>query len=361
MPLNSLQGLIQASGNSAVAGQSFRNHVAGAVTTANMVGYQLLGLVNWQSSDYYPTNFGNHADKYTSGAVIHWTFEFQNNAYWNNIEKTSAWIVVEMDPNEIDPPTTPTIESITFGSPNTIAVKVYGKAGTGYDDIGFYVIYPSDDFNDNKSSPLFQVTVMQTGAGPGGGGASPTQTPGTPALTAGVGSVTASWTNTTTTWPMMIDFEKWNGSAYVLETVLQKGAGDTSCLDNGLTAGAQYRSRLRYYNSYGAGPYTSYSSAATVQSGTPPSPPSEIPSSLVLSQGPSSGIARASWSNTNTTDGIRIYWQADGSPWSQHDLAANTTQYDESGLNGRNVVFSVVYFNNGGEGTQATSSGLDIT
>lgn len=365
MATKHLKNLIKASNGTTLgtSGQSFKNNVTDAVSGARMTDYNMSAITNFSSSDYYATNPSTHDVKYSDGAVIHFAFDFTGGSRFPAILQPGSSIVIEVVAAS-DPPPTPTVDSISLVglTGNSIALKLHGRTGGTpgqYDDITFHIIYPADpgSFNDAVQSPDFQVTVMRTGGGLGGGGSAPASAPSSPTIAHGAGFITAGWTNTLSN-TVDVHFERWNGSAFVEVNTLQKGIGDTSATLSGLTAGDQYRTRERYYNGYGAGPYTSYSATATVDSGSV-SPPTDSPTSpSCFDLG--SHTARGAWSNTSSTESIRIYWNMDGTPFDQHDLAAGTTQNDEPGMGGHFADFTVLYFNSGGEGPGVSSSSVTI-
>jgi hypothetical protein len=143
------------------------------------------------------------------------------------------------------------------------------------------------------------------GGGSGGGGAAPTEIPNTLASFGEALQARGTWNNTNATAGIHLEWERWNGSAYVLYQGYDLAAGTATHTQTGLIAGDIFRFRLRYYNGYGNGTYSAYSAAATVLPAG--SAPTEIPSSP-QAQGATGAKARAKWTNTSTAYQIQVEW-----------------------------------------------------
>src|SRR3954468_17540838 len=121
-----LKNLIKASGNSGAVGQSFRNHVAGAVTGAAMTDYKITAL----SFASPPTNGNTYTGTQNFGGSI----TFTQGSRASNIKRTGAVYTISpsgmFDTGGSVTLTTNSIVGASTGSSINIQVKA------GYDDNG---------------------------------------------------------------------------------------------------------------------------------------------------------------------------------------------------------------------------------
>jgi hypothetical protein len=198
------------------------------------------------------------------------------------------------------------------------------------------------------------------GGGSGGGGAPPTEIPNTLASFGEALQARGTWNNTNATASIHLEWERWNGSAWVLYQGYDLAAGTATHTQTGLIAGDQFRFRLRYYNGYGNGTYSVYSASATVlPSG---SPPTEVPSGIVL-QGIIEYQARAKWTNTSTAYQIQVDWYVQYGGVGPVTLDRSTIHpagSTQSGVEafsiGDKVKFNCHYFNAVGNGPTSSDS-----
>lgn len=147
-------------------------------------------------------------------------------------------------------------------------------------------------------------------AGGGGGGSPPSEIPNTLASFGEQLQARGTWNNTNATANIHLEWEKWNGSAYVLHSAFDLSSAIATHTLTGLLAGDQMRFRVRYYNGFGNGTYSAYSAAAIVQAAG--SAPTEIPSAP-QTQGTSGFQARGKWTNTSTAYGVEVeFWDQYG-------------------------------------------------
>lgn len=125
-----LKGLIQASGYSGVAGQSFRNHVAGATdhVGVRMTDYVLLGLTNWSSPDY------SAGVDVANGGALNFGFDFDAPLQWVYIRMPNGWNtnkIYAVNTAESDPVAECVIESLSqpagLTAGNTFVARFYGR------------------------------------------------------------------------------------------------------------------------------------------------------------------------------------------------------------------------------------------
>ena len=84
MASKKLRNLIRASGNTGVAGQSFRNHVTGAGSGARMSEYNLYGWQNWASPNY--AHDPGHANVFADNTVLAFTFDLNAGSRFGHIK-----------------------------------------------------------------------------------------------------------------------------------------------------------------------------------------------------------------------------------------------------------------------------------
>lgn len=141
-------------------------------------------------------------------------------------------------------------------------------------------------------------------AGGGGGGSPPVEIPTTLASFGEALQARGTWVNTNATASIHLEWEKWNGAAYVFHSAFDLAANTATHTLTGLLAGDQMRFRVRYYNGFGNGTYSAYSAAAIVIPAG--SPPTEIPINPQEVYGGAPGIAHATWTNSSTAYPIEI-------------------------------------------------------
>lgn len=165
-------------------------------------------------------------------------------------------------------------------------------------------------------------------AGGGSGGAAPPEIPTTLASFGEALQARGTWVNTNATANIHLEWEKWNGAAYVFHSGFDLAPNTATHTLTGLLAGDQMRFRLRYYNGFGNGTYSAYSAAAFVIAAG--SAPTEIPTSPLMVYGGAPGIAHATWINTSTAYAIEVelYRSIGGGPFNfsvSQDVAAGLT------------------------------------
>lgn len=205
-------------------------------------------------------------------------------------------------------------------------------------------------------------------SGGGGGGAAPTEIPNTLASFGEQLQARGTWVNTNATANIHLEWQKWNGAAYVFHSAFDLAPNIATHTLTGLLAGDQMRFKVRYYNGFGNGTYSADSAAAIVQAAG--SPPTEIPSAPTV-VALSARRARGSWTNTSSAYQIYVEWYRKLGGVGAFVLDSNETE--SAGVNqtpikiftdpqpGDRVYFRARYFNAVGNGTwSADSNQVDL-
>lgn len=216
--------------------------------------------------------------------------------------------------------------------------------------------------SDNSLVATYTASMSDwyAAGGSGGGGAAPTEIPNTLASFGEALQARGTWNNTNATTSIHLEWERWNGSAYVLYQGYDLAAGTATHTQTGLIAGDLFRFRLRYYNGYGNGTYSAYSASVTVlPSG---SAPTEVPSGINI-VGIIEYQARAKWTNTSTAYQIQVDWYVQyggvGPVVLDHSTihpAGSTQSGVEEFSIGDKVKFNCHYFNSVGNGPTSSDS-----
>jgi hypothetical protein len=109
------------------------------------------------------------------------------------------------------------------------------------------------------------------------------------------------------------------------------GSNATGYSDTGLTPSTAYNYRVRAFNLGGSSSYSNTTSATTQS----PPPPPAAPSNLTANVLSDTAIDLIWTDNAATEDGFRVDRSLDGLQWdNMTSLAANTTSFSDTGLNG---------------------------
>jgi hypothetical protein len=349
-----LSRLMLDSGYAATAGQSFINNVSGGNGGGGtrMTDYVLTDWVSFTDPVGYPT-------QHQSGETYRFQWDFTQGSRRALIGP--ALTAIDVSDTSADPAQTEILAYHTAadaGDHNYIDVKLHGKAGasTTYDDIPFRITFPQDanGFN-NALTHDFTARIVRRGVAGGGGGTyPPEQTPVSLSIADnGDGSATGTWANTNedgTTTGIRIEWQSLSGGVWTTFDSHSLGNTVTTHRQTGIANGTVVRFRVIYTNAGGDSSWGYATSGQVTVTGSV-SPPSETPSSVTLANA-GGGIGRASWSNTNSTDGIEIQFYKDSEPFgSPIQVAANSTTVDKSGYTASTEgTCDVYYFNGGGNG-----------
>jgi hypothetical protein len=357
-----LTDLILASGNSGVAGQSFRNHVTGAVTGAAMTDYQVTG---WSFSAP-PTNGATYTGTQNFGGNI----TFTQGSRAGNIKRTGAAMT--------DP--VPTL-SYTAPTGGTFAITTNSIVGAATGST--YNVQITPGYNNTGSSPAGNpgwfdgYTSPTTPAGTG-----PDNVTMFGSLT-GVGAVTgsqgASWSDI-----YVVDIGPFNSTLSVARSILMNNRlEDVGDWDWEWHANSSYTSLLSsvYTYTFGSsqnGVTTAWVRAARKLSFThiwenvgaitftdPRATAPTVNPTAVAMHNPSSHNITADWTNTSSILQIHVSWEMDSTgsgAWAEvvtRDYAIGTTASPSNvGVTtvGKNYRCRARYFNSAGNGPYSSYS-----
>lgn len=359
-----LKNLIKASGNSGVAGQSFRNHVTGSVTGAHMTDYNVDG---WSFSAP-PTNGNTYTGTQNFGGSI----TFTQGSRASNIKRTGAVIVVS-----------PTGDVFTGGKITVTTNSIVG-ASTG-SSLNVQVIA---GYNSTTSSPVGNSGWFDGYTSPANpGGTSPANVTMFGSLT-GVSAATGSqfyqWHEiyTPDIGPYNADFDE------IRQIFMNNRLETTSDWEWEWHANSSYTSLLASTVAYTFasspdGLYTFYLRAARILSFTHiwenvgavtftdprTTVPTDAPNTFGM-HNPSSHNVTADWANTNNSLQIHVSWERDfgGGSFAEvvtRDYAAGLTASTSNvGVTtvGVNYRCRGRYFNTAGDGPWSSySTNLPVT
>ncbi len=163
--------------------------------------------------------------------------------------------------------------------------------------------------------------------------------PGVPATVAPIAS---SWNKVQVTWTLPVDSTRtdvrvraWLTTGAVLRSVLDLPSSALSYVDNGLNVSTGYQYQVAAVNARGE------NAATTVSVTTPTNLPSAPASVTVTSPGPRN--ASVVWADNSNNENSFVVERSTGSasgPWTlSSNLAAGTTSYPDSGLQGSTVYY----------------------
>lgn len=143
-----------------------------------------------------------------------------------------------------------------------------------------------------------------------------------------------------------------NGGGFVEVASLSADSGSYS--DTGLTPSTTYSYRVYAYNDNGA---SGFSNTANGQTLAPP-PPDAAPTNLQANATSGSTVALSWNESASNEDGVKVARSEDQSNWSViADLSANSTSYNDSGLDLGTLYYYRVYtYNAGGDSSYAIAN-----
>jgi hypothetical protein len=350
-----LKNLIKASGNSGAIGQSFRNHVTGAVTGAKMSDYNVDG---WSFSAP-PTNGSTYTGTQNFGGSI----TFTQGSRASNIKRTGAAM--------FDPTPTLSATEPTGGSVRVTTNSIVGAA-TG----SSYNVQVKPGYNDVGSTPNGDPGWFDGYTSPSNPGGSSAANVTMFGFLGGVGAVTGSQTAAWTDL-YVVDIGPYNSSLSVARSIFMNNRlEDTSDWDWEWHSNSSYTALLTAtptytFSSLPDSAHTFYLRAARILNFshiwqnigavtfTDPrqTVPATAPNTVVM-HNPSSHVVTADWNNTNTVCQIHVSWERDttgGGNWVEEatkDVAANSTvSGNRTVVNvGLNYRCRARYFNTAGNG-----------